>query len=70
VPVIIGDNQKTLALACRLREHGILAAAIRPPTVPAGTARLRLSVTLGHTCEDLDRAAEIMTIAAREENLL
>ena len=70
VPVIIGDNQKTLALARRLRSHGILAAAIRPPTVPADTARLRLSVTLEHTCEDLDRAAEILTITAREEGLL
>lgn len=70
VPVIIGDNQKALALARRLRSHGILAAAIRPPTVPAGTARLRLSVTLEHTQEDLDRAAEIMTTSAREEGLL
>ena len=69
VPVIIGDNQKTLALARRLRSHGILAAAIRPPTVPAGTARLRLSVTLEHTPEDLDRAAEILMAAAREESL-
>ncbi|MDD5677275.1 MAG: 8-amino-7-oxononanoate synthase [Kiritimatiellae bacterium] len=70
VPVIIGDNQKTLALARRLREHGILAAAIRPPTIPAGTARLRLSVTLLHTPKDLDRAADILTVAAREEGLL
>jgi len=70
VPVIIGDNQKTLALARRLRGHGILAAAIRPPTVPAGTARLRLSVTLLHTEEDLDRAADVLTAAAREEGLL
>ena len=70
VPVIIGDNQKTLALARRLRSHGILAAAIRPPTVPAGTARLRLSVTLAHTQEDLERAVEILATTAREENLL
>ncbi|MDP2989190.1 MAG: 8-amino-7-oxononanoate synthase [Kiritimatiellota bacterium] len=70
VPVIIGDNQKTLALARRLRSHGILAAAIRPPTGPAGTARLRLSVTLEHTGVDLDRAAEILTTTAREEGLL
>ena len=70
VPVIIGDNQKTLALSRRLRSHGILAAAIRPPTVPAGTARLRLSVTLEHTQEDLDRAVDILAVAAREEGLL
>jgi len=70
VPVIIGDNYKTLALAHRLRNHGVLAAAIRPPTVPPGTARLRLSVTLLHTPADLDRAADILAAAAREEGLL
>lgn len=70
VPVIIGDNQKTLAFARRLRSHGILAAAIRPPTVPAGTARLRLSVTLEHTGADLEHAAEILVKVAREEGLL
>lgn len=69
VPVIIGDNQKTLAFACRLRDRGILAAAIRPPTVPVGTARLRLSVTLEHTQADLEHAAEIMITTAREESL-
>ncbi len=58
VPVILGDNGRTLAVADRLRSAGILAAAIRPPTVPEGTARLRLSVTLAHTPEDLARAAE------------
>jgi len=59
-----------LALARRLRGHGILAAAIRPPTVPAGTARLRLSVTLLHTEEDLNHTADILTATAREEGLL
>jgi 7-keto-8-aminopelargonate synthetase-like enzyme len=58
VPVILGDNGRTLAVASRLREAGILAVAIRPPTVPEGGARLRLSVTLAHTPDDLARAAE------------
>lgn len=70
VPIIIGDNHKALALARRLRENGIIALAIRPPTVPEGTARLRLSLTLEHTAEDLDRAAEVLTAAARKEGLL
>lgn len=70
VPVIIGDNRKTLALARRLRDHEILAAAIRPPTVPVGTARLRLSVTLAHTSAELDHTADILALAAREEGLL
>lgn len=70
VPVIVGDNQKTLALARRLRDHGILAVAIRPPTVPVGTARLRLSVTLAHTPAELEHAADVLALAASEEGLL
>ena len=47
-----------------LEAAGILAIAIRPPTVPAGTARLRLSVTLAHSPEDLASAAEAIIAAA------
>jgi 8-amino-7-oxononanoate synthase len=58
IPVIIGENEKALAVSQKLRERGIIAAAIRPPTVPAGTARLRLSVTLAHHLDDLEFAAK------------
>ncbi len=70
IPVIVGDNRKALALAQRLREQGVLAVAIRPPTVPAGTARLRLSVTLDHSPEDLERAADLLVQSARAEGIL
>jgi len=65
VPVIIGENRKALEATERLKAKGLLAVAIRPPTVPEGTARLRLSVTLAHTPEDLQWAAEqvIETVA-------
>ncbi len=65
VPVMIGDNRGALAVAERLKESGILAVAIRPPTVPEGTARLRFSVTLAHSRADLERAADriIETVA-------
>jgi 8-amino-7-oxononanoate synthase len=60
IPVVIGDNAKTLRVAKRLHEQGVIAAAIRPPTVPAGTARLRLSVTLAHHVDDLERAGRLI----------
>lgn len=62
----VGDNRKSLELAERLLKNGILATAIRPPTVPIGTARLRLSVTLAHAEEDLQNAAEIIALEAKQ----
>ncbi len=61
IPIIVGSNEAALALSDALFERGILETAIRPPSVPYGTARLRLSVTLAHTRDDLARAA--VTIA-------
>jgi 8-amino-7-oxononanoate synthase len=57
IPVIIGDNEKAVAAAEAIQKQGIYARAIRPPTVPKGTARIRLSVTLAHTRADLENAA-------------
>lgn len=65
LPVHVGGNDDTLKLSEALRAGGILATAVRPPTVPAGTARLRLSVTLAHRAEDLERAARIVGETAR-----
>jgi 8-amino-7-oxononanoate synthase len=69
LPVRIGDNRVALDLARRLRERDILAVAIRPPTVPAGSARLRLSVTLAHSPADLSRAAATIAEIAREAGI-
>lgn len=69
IPVKVGDNARSLSLARRLRAQDVLAAAIRPPTVPAGTARLRLSLTLAHSEEDLARAASVIIASARAEGL-
>lgn len=57
IPIVIGENEKAVAVSSKLREQGIIAAAIRPPTVPAGSARLRISITLAHHVDDLERAA-------------
>ncbi len=58
IPVVIGDNEKAVTVSQKLREQGIIATAIRPPTVPAGSARLRISITLAHHIDDLEHAAK------------
>jgi 8-amino-7-oxononanoate synthase len=65
LPVHVGGNAEAVALATRLRAEGLLVTAVRPPTVPAGTARLRLSVTLAHDFPALEDAAERIVRAAR-----
>ena len=55
VPAIVGGEQAALDLAAQLRANDILAVAIRPPTVPPGTARLRLALSAAHTDADVDR---------------
>jgi len=54
-PLLIGDNQQSLKLSEGLRERGIWVAAIRPPTVPQGTARLRITLSAAHTEADVDQ---------------
>ncbi len=58
VPIMVGDNQRAMDLSETLLKEGLIVTAIRPPTVPEGTARLRFSVTLGHGEADLSEAAE------------
>jgi 8-amino-7-oxononanoate synthase len=59
--VIIGDEATTLELSQRLRAAGHYAPAIRPPTVPAATCRLRLSPSLSHTEADIRRLVQAMS---------
>jgi 8-amino-7-oxononanoate synthase len=60
VPILIGDNQQALAIADYLREQGILAYPVRPPTVPDGTARLRLTLTASLTNEAIDHLIAVL----------
>jgi 8-amino-7-oxononanoate synthase len=60
VPVVIGEADAALAASRLLVEHGFLAAAIRPPTVAAGTARLRLTFTAQHPMDQIERLADIV----------
>ena len=70
LPIHIGDNQRALNLAGSLWKRGIMVTAVRPPTVPAGTARLRVSVTLAHSGDDLQFAAKELAQSARQWGIL
>ncbi len=70
VPVVVGDNRTALALADALLARGVLVQAIRPPTVPAGTARLRVAPMATHSPAQLDRALAAFADAAREAGAL
>ncbi|WP_430317568.1 8-amino-7-oxononanoate synthase [Pseudomonas nitroreducens] len=54
-PILIGGSAQAMALSAELRQRGILVGAIRPPTVPAGTARLRVTLSASHTEAQVDR---------------
>jgi 7-keto-8-aminopelargonate synthetase-like enzyme len=69
VPLVIGEADDAMALCERLLEDGLFAQAIRPPTVPPGTCRLRLTVMATHSIPDLQRAARMIGTAARELDL-
>lgn len=60
VPIIVGEEGKALAASGYLENEGFLVVAIRPPTVPPGTARLRLTFTAQHPQEEIDRLADIV----------
>lgn len=64
-PLLIGDNREALYLSKELREHGIWVAAIRPPTVPQGTARLRITLSAAHSAADVTRLIETLHELAR-----
>jgi 8-amino-7-oxononanoate synthase len=65
VPVVVGDNRRALALADALLARGVLVQAIRPPTVPPGTARLRVTPMATHTPVQIARAIDAFAGAVR-----
>jgi 8-amino-7-oxononanoate synthase len=69
VPVTLGGNEAALRVAARLQEEGFAVRAIRPPTVPEGTSRIRFSLTAAISMEDINRlagatAAALQSVAA------
>lgn len=59
-PIVVGENDRALTLARELKERSIIITAIRPPTVPVGESRLRMTVTATHSKEQLDYVAQML----------
>ena len=66
-PLCIGSNAAAMQLSHQLYEQGLWVPAIRPPTVPEGTARLRITLSAAHTAQDVEKL--VATLHALEKNL-
>ena len=64
MPLVIGDAAEAMAACERALSRGVFAQAIRPPTVPDGTSRLRIAVMASHTKSELRAAARVLAEAA------
>jgi len=69
VPVLVGPNESTLKFAAALRQRGLMAVALRPPTVPPGRARVRFSLSAAHGAEDLAQALKTIVQTGKEMGL-
>ncbi len=69
VPLIVGDERDAMRLCQEAIARGVFAQAIRPPTVPAGSSRLRLTAMASHTPSDLHKAARVLGAVARDLGL-
>lgn len=69
VPLVVGEERATMRFCQEAIERGVFAQAIRPPTVPEGTSRLRLTVMASHTAAELRSAAETFGSIARRQGL-
>jgi 8-amino-7-oxononanoate synthase len=65
-PLLVGDNFKAVALGKYLQQQGILVPAIRPPTVPVNTARMRISLSAAHSMDDVRRLIAALQQAEKE----
>src|SRR5690606_9255292 len=59
-PILVGDSERAVRLSALLRERGLLVGAIRPPTVPVGSARLRVTLSAAHGEAQLERLLDAL----------
>jgi glycine C-acetyltransferase/8-amino-7-oxononanoate synthase len=67
IPILIGDADRTMKISQQLFERGFFVSGIRPPTVPRGESRLRVTVTANHTTEDLDAFTKTLLVILRNQ---
>ena len=65
-PIAIGESHRAMAMSRSLEQQGIFVGAIRPPTVPAGSARLRVTLSASHTLEQVEQLLNALAVAQRE----
>jgi 8-amino-7-oxononanoate synthase len=70
IPVVMGSNKDTISFSSILEQEGIFSPAIRPPTVPEGLGRIRVTTMATHTREHLDQALSSFEVAGRKTGLL
>ena len=69
-PLIVGSSEQALALSNALFEAGILVTAIRPPTVPVGTARLRVALSAAHSSDHIDQLLNTLEHALKKQSVI
>ena len=69
-PIVVGSAEKAVAMSQSLAKQGIMVTAIRPPTVPKGTSRLRITFSATHTKQHVERLLEALEQAAREVGVM
>ncbi len=70
IPIVVGDSSEALAVAAALAERGLHVPAIRPPTVPAGTSRLRITLRADHADDEIDALASALAAVLPRPALL
>lgn len=70
IPIMVGNSEKAVEFSQLLCEEGIFTRAVRPPTVPEGQARIRISITASHTESDLEKVVQVFTKVSQKLGLL